>query len=85
MAVPLWRDALSSLRDPDWIHQWPSRCGGMLYPVFAIPIGFEPMAACLEGRCSIQLSYGINNDKGGMKKSRPYGQLFLLSGRPDSN
>ena len=28
-----------------------------------IPVGFEPTAACLEGRCSIQLSYGINAAK----------------------
>lgn len=26
----------------------------------AIPAGFEPATLCLEGRCSIQLSYGIN-------------------------
>ena len=25
----------------------------------AIPAGFEPATLCLEGRCSIQLSYGI--------------------------
>ena len=25
---------------------------------FAIPIGFEPMTYCLEGSCSIHLSYG---------------------------
>jgi hypothetical protein len=25
----------------------------------AIPTGFEPVANCLEGSCSIQLSYGI--------------------------
>ena len=29
-------------------------------PPFVIPIGFEPMAYCLEGSCSIQLSYGTN-------------------------
>ncbi len=29
----------------------------------AIPVGFEPTTACLEGRCSIQLSYGIKPRK----------------------
>ena len=27
--------------------------------IMAIPAGFEPATLCLEGRCSIQLSYGI--------------------------
>lgn len=27
--------------------------------LLAIPAGFEPATLCLEGRCSIQLSYGI--------------------------
>ena len=27
--------------------------------ILAIPAGFEPATLCLEGRCSIQLSYGI--------------------------
>lgn len=26
----------------------------------AIPAGLEPATTCLEGRCSIQLSYGTN-------------------------
>lgn len=32
----------------------------------AIPVGFEPTATSLEGRCSIQLSYGIDRRKGRM-------------------
>ena len=30
--------------------------------LLAIPAGFEPATLCLEGRCSIQLSYGIPYD-----------------------
>ena len=29
--------------------------------LLAIPAGLEPATLCLEGRCSIQLSYGITN------------------------
>ena len=28
--------------------------------LFVIALGFEPRTACLEGRCSIQLSYATN-------------------------
>ncbi len=28
-----------------------------------IPFGFEPKTYCLEGSCSIQLSYGTKNKK----------------------
>ncbi len=31
-----------------------------LSPKMARPLGFEPKTLCLEGRCSIQLSYGRN-------------------------
>jgi hypothetical protein len=34
----------------------PNFVGGLL-KIFVIRIGFEPMACCLEGSCSIQLSY----------------------------
>ncbi len=33
------------------------RCVSVLY-VFVIPLGLEPKTYCLEGSCSIQLSYG---------------------------
>jgi hypothetical protein len=38
----------------------------------AIPVGFEPTATSLEGRCSIQLSYGTGCGKG-RKCTRPDG------------
>ena len=38
-------------------------------------LGFEPRTACLEGRCSIQLSYATIN----------YISFFILSGWQDSN
>jgi hypothetical protein len=35
-------------------------CPRVKFLIFlAIPAGFEPATPCLEGRCSIQLSYGI--------------------------
>ena len=35
------------------------RCGGSRQKL-ARPLGLEPRTLCLEGRCSIQLSYGRN-------------------------
>ncbi len=34
------------------------------YVIVVIPIGFEPMTYCLEGSCSIQLSYGTIEKSG---------------------
>ena len=31
--------------------------------IYVIPFGFEPKTYCLEGSCSIQLSYGTLNKK----------------------
>ena len=44
-----------------------------------IPFGFEPKTYCLEGSCSIQLSYGTSKIKKGDEISSP------MSGRQDSN
>jgi len=46
----------------------------------AIPLGFEPRAACLEGRCSIQLSYGTKGAKVPMKKGQPELTLYTCRG-----
>ena len=36
----------------------------------ATPAGFEPATPCLEGRCSIQLSYGIDQcDQGTLRSN----------------
>src|SRR5437016_14151506 len=37
----------------------PGRRGEATDGVVATPAGFEPATTCLEGRCSIQLSYGV--------------------------
>ena len=36
-----------------------------------IAIGFEPMTVCLEGRCSIQLSYATKNQNVGVAGFEP--------------
>jgi hypothetical protein len=36
--------------------------------VSVIPVGFEPTTAFLEGRCSIQLSYGTNKKVGSLQQ-----------------
>jgi hypothetical protein len=43
---------------------------------FVIRIGFEPMTYCLEGSCSIQLSYRTNNQK--QKECGERQLLFLI-------
>ena len=35
------------------------------------PVGFEPTTVCLEGRCSIHLSYGIKATKVTRKMATP--------------
>ena len=34
-----------------------------LFGLFVMALGFEPRTACLEGRCSIQLSYATIKDQ----------------------
>ena len=44
----------------------------------AIPAGLEPATPCLEGRCSIQLSYGISRTGGIIKHDFANFQDLLL-------
>ncbi len=39
----------------------------------ASPAGVEPATTCLEGRCSIQLSYGLSGEEQTMKQSNMEG------------
>ena len=44
--------------------------------LIVIPIGFEPMTYCLEGSCSIQLSYRTNiSDLFGVAATSPIEQI----------
>ena len=60
---PAVLEARAAARDEGLSSQDRRRClvqqpdGGAL--LLAIPAGFEPATLCLEGRCSIQLSYGV--------------------------
>ena len=55
------------------------------------PAGFEPATVCLEGRCSIQLSYesspylGVGNSNVASPNRIPKDPVLALSGRQDSN
>ncbi len=48
-----------------------------------IPAGIEPTTVCLEGRCSIQLSYGTaRGDREGLRQAGAKMQNFLPSPGP---
>ena len=60
---------LTTLADRAREHE-PTECGPRRYDALQVvflsslvsPAGFEPATLCLEGRCSIQLSYGPTQD-----------------------
>ncbi len=53
----------------DQHRSWAGRCTTRAPArTAAIPVGFEPTTTSLEGRCSIQLSYGTGSCKGGERR-----------------
>ena len=45
--------------------------------ILAIPAGFEPATLCLEGRCSIQLSYGTSPSRAAGRQSDVTACLYM--------